>query len=661
MIDEVFGATGLLSKKFPGYAPRKGQIDMARAVEAAIAGRRHLVVEGPTGTGKSLAYLVPAIDHSIRATAAKAKQGSRAEVERVIVVTANIALQEQLVSKDLPLLADVLETPFRFQLAKGKNNYLCLDSLAKTIAEGLMKGDRFIQRILDWAQTTETGDVSEFPDVIAPATWRKFSTSSDECKGKRCKYYEQCWPEIAKRGMHNAHVVVTNYHLFFAHLLVREKMRQLAAAGAPVDPDVVLPAASVVIFDEAHKAADIARDFLGFSLTKGQIDWLVRGFNHEIAGQTVEAANAFFAAVLSHKKSHQYRSRLKPGHPLTMVGEALAMMLDRVSKFYKDSVTAAAWDEDQKAELEHRAKRGAVLASQVRQAIYPEKQKDVVFFIEDSFNEATGRSNVSVKSKPIDVAPWLKTELFEQFKTVVLTSATLATSDTGGFSFVKKEMGLEKSDELVAESPFAWKDQVLLVVPKTMCMPDDRDMFPSAVAQHVKETCEAANGRTLGLFTSYKNLKEAAARLERFRHRVFKQGDAPRTKITQQFRDDVNSVLLGVESFWAGVDVPGESLSVVVIDRLPFPTPDDPIVDAISERDDKWFFNYAIPRAIIQFKQGFGRLIRTTTDRGCVVVLDRRIREKPYGRQFLKALPPVLMSDDVTAVGRFLAASEKVA
>lgn len=650
MIDEVFGSNGLLSQKFTGYAPRKGQVDMARAVESAIAAGRHLVVEGPTGTGKSLAYLVPAIDHAVRTSDTK-------NVARVIVVTANIALQEQLVQKDLPLLKEVLGIDFRFALSKGKNNYLCADSLSKTLAEGaLQKHDPAFERLMAWAQETETGDISEFPETPSPMLWKRLSTSSDECKGSGCKYFAQCFAELAKRAATAAHVVVTNYHMFFAHLQVRQKMKELKARGAPVDPDVVLPPADVVIFDEAHKAADIARDFLGFQLSQGQVEWLVRGFNHELAEEARRVSERFFSDVLSHKRSKAYKSRLKSGHPLD--GEPLARVLDAVGKFYKDAAIGNAWDPDEKAELEMRAKRGAQLAAQVRQATRPGENKDTVFFIEEAGEGSRAGVRAVVKSKPIDVAPWMNKELFGSFKTVVLTSATLATSDSGGFGFVKKEVGLEVCDELVAESPFSWKDQVLLVLPTTMCMPDDRERFPGDVAKHVRQACEAADGRTLGLFTSYKNLEASYRALGGFRHRVLKQGDAPRTRLVAQFRENVSSVLLGVESFWAGVDVPGESLSCVTIDRFPFPTPDDPIVDAIAERDDRWFFNYAIPRAIIQFKQGFGRLIRTTTDRGCVVVLDRRMTEKAYGRAFLAALPKgIRMSRDVGDVRKFLAAS----
>lgn len=656
MIDEVFGTGGLLAGKFEGYSPRKGQVDMARAVEAAIASKKHLVVEGPTGTGKSLAYLVPAIDHAVRSSKGR-------EPARVIVVTANIALQEQLVQKDLPLLKEVLGIDFKFALSKGKNNYLCHDALGKTLAEGVLDShDPLFERLMAWAQSTETGDVSEFPETPPPAMWRKLSTSSDECKGSGCKHYVDCFAERAKAAAAHAHVVVTNYHMFFAHLQVRAKMKEIRDRGGAVDLDVVLPPAQVIVFDEAHKAADIARDFLGFQLSEGQVEWLVRGFNHDLAGEASKAASRFFADALAHKRSKAYKSRLKKGHPLD--GEPLARVLEQVGKFYKDAIGASAWDEDEKAELELRAKKGLLLAQQVRVATSPEKSPDTVFFVEETGEEGSRRGVRAVlKSKPIEVAEWMRRELFESFGTVVLTSATLAVSDVGGFSFLKKEMGLDACDELVAESPFSWRDQVLLVVPTTTADPKNYQAYPDSVGEHVERLIGHSKGRLLALFTSFRVLEAAARACARVPYRIFKQGEMPRTRLAARFKEDTSSCLFGCESFWAGVDCPGETCSVVSIDRLPFPTPDDPIVDAIAEKDRDWFFNYAVPRGIIQFKQGFGRLIRTTSDRGCVVVFDRRIVDMGYGRSFLKALPKgIPMSRDMADVARFLApASEKVA
>ncbi len=651
MIEEVFGPSGLLAEKFAGYAPRKGQLDMAELVTKAIAEKGHALIEGPTGTGKSLAYLVPAIDYVVKQKAA-GKPGAR-----VIIVTANIALQEQLVEKDLPLLASILPSPFKFALSKGKNNYLCVDSLGKALVEHQAKGlhlpmvnNNALEQVLAWAQTTKTGDVSEFADTIPPALWRRLAVGSDECKGSSCKWFENCFAEKASRAARGADVIVTNYHMFFAHLVVRAKMKEIAAGGADVAIDVVLPPADIVIFDEGHKAADIARDFLGFQLTKGSIDWLVKGFKHELGDKTAAASARFFDQLAAHKKDWRaYKARLKKTHPLTPIMTELGDLLGKVAKFYKDSLTAAAWSREEEAELEMRARRAFTLAKNVKDARDLEGDGKIVYFIE----ETTG-GGALLKSKPIDVAPFLSVELFGDFKTTVVTSATLATGNNS-FDFIRKELGAPPCDELVAESPFSWGNQVLFVVPDDMVDPSDRDNFPHSVADHVKQIVTQAAGRTLGLFTSYKNLDIAYRACQMLPFNILKQGDAPRMKLVERFKAETTSVLLGCESFWAGVDVPGESCSCVVIDRLPFPNPDDAIFDAISERDKNAFFTYAVPRAVIAFKQGFGRLIRTTKDRGVVVLLDRRIMSKGYGRSFIAALPPVMMSDDVTDIGKFFA------
>ena len=648
LIDGVFGSDGLLSGRFEGYAPRRGQVDMAKAVERAIAEKGHLIAEGPTGTGKSLAYLVPAIQW-----AASDPRLRPINQPRAIVVTGNIALQEQLVQKDLPLLEGILPERFRFALAKGRNNYLCLDSLSKTLAEGALGVDPALARLLAWAQETETGDVSEFPEQVPAPIWRRVSVGAggDECKGNQCRFYQNCFAEIAKRSWGAAHVIVTNYHMFFAHLRVREKMKELQAKGANVELDVVLPPAGVVIFDEAHKAADIARDFLGFQVTKGSLDWLLRGFNHETSDRARAACEAFMRAMNEHRRSKAYRARLRRGHPLGPAGEELARALADVGAVYKREVSSTAWSQDQKAELQIRAQRASTLSEQIREAMRPEENAESVYFMEES-----AKGDPILRSKPIEVAGWMERELFGEFDSVIVTSATLSTGAGGGFDFVRGELGIpEEAREMTAESPFSWGDQVIVCVPETMTDPSRRDEFPHAVARHVKQACQAARGRTLGLFTSYRVLEEAHRACQTLPYRVFRQGEAPRTMLVQRFKDDVSSVLLGCESFWAGVDVPGESLSCVVIDRLPFPTPDDPIADAISERDDRWFFTYAIPRAIIQLKQGFGRLIRTTSDRGAVVILDRRVVDKGYGRQFLRALPAGIgMTDDLDDVRDFL-------
>jgi ATP-dependent DNA helicase DinG len=653
MIESVFGPCGLLSAKFPGYSPRRGQIQLAEAVCESLKQGGHLVAEGPTGTGKSLAYLVPAIYRAVGTG------------KKVIVVTANIALQEQLVNKDLPLLADLLDghlpRKFTFELVKGKNNFACIDALGKLMGEvGMSKtGDRQLDEMIAWAQQTKTGDKSELTFEPSVPNWRRLSVGSDECKGSGCKFYAQCFSEQSKRRALRADVIVTNYHLFFAHLVVRAKMLALADEGVPVEADQVLPPAETIIFDEAHKAADVARDFLGFSITKGQVDWLVN-FDHDIARRCKEEAARFFASALAHRQSRSYKARLKRGHPLD--GDLLVTHLARVGKFYRDALSTQTYSPDEAAELNMRSKRAYALADNVKAACHL-AEEDVVYFLEETKVRGGGAS-CAIKSKPIEVAPFLERELFGKFRSVILTSATLATaSGSNAFSFVRKEVGLKTGKDLVVESPFRWDLNAMLVVPRTVADPQDRERFPSSVGTHVREVVEAARGRTLALFTSYKNMQVAydycadaqfqATGDSEKPYALLRQNTAPRTRLVDQFKNDVSSVLFGCESFWAGVDVPGESLSCVVIDRLPFPTPDDPIVDAISEKDDRWFFNYAIPRAVIAVKQGAGRLIRTTSDRGVVVILDQRLMTKGYGRSFVNALPKMRMADEVSDVRSF--------
>jgi len=628
-IDAVFGPTGILARHFEGYVPRPGQIEMARAVGAALEDDEHLLVEAPTGVGKSLAYSVPATHHAVN------------EKKRVVIATANIALQEQLVEKDLPLLAEILPWDFRFALLKGKNNYLCLDRRYQEEAEGTLDlldepGDGpMLTDLTEWAGTTETGDVSELPFQPLYRLWRRFSTTSDDCKGSDCRFRDECFALKARAAAEEAHVVVANYHLLFAHLQVR------AATGQ----DLVLPAFDVAILDEAHKAADIARDFFGARITVGGVRWAARllkklgkGMQHR---ELTEEATRFFERLDSHRRSPGYKCRLK--RPDVVPWSKLCTLLGKAATTYQAAQEMG--DEDANAELRRVATRCETLAGQIRAAMTLADKDSVVFI------EADGRGGAVLRSKPIEVSGVLEQALFASVDSAVLTSATLTTG--GSFDHIAGEMGVPTPRTLSVESPFDFERQALLVVPDGMPNPGAPD-YPDAVADAVAEVLELAEGRTLGLFTSYRNLDLTYQRVSGNGHRILRQGDRPRTALVEEFRRDVDSVLLGTESFWAGVDVQGEALSCVVIDRLPFPSPDDPVLDAISERDRRWFTNYSLPRAVIAFKQGFGRLIRSATDRGVVVVLDQRIVSKSYGKVFTRSLPPVLKSRRIESVQRFL-------
>jgi len=632
-IDEVFGATGYLAKKFSGYTPRPGQIALARAVDGAIRDGEHVMAEGPTGTGKSIGYATPATYHA-------AKSG-----KRVVIVTANIALQEQLVRKDLPLLAEVLPWKFSFALLKGKNNFLCLDRFYESESKGELElydvaADMDMQRaIVDWARATKTGDVSELPFEPPARLWRRFSVSADDCKGSDCHFYEECHAVRARAVAAEANVIVTNYHLLFAHLQVRE------ATGE----DLVLPPFDIAILDEGHKAADIARDFFGFRVTAGSVRWAGRLLSKAGAGKLGDKLNAetdrFFDRLLTLRRSTAYKTRLRQPHAVPW--SELCAALREAARAYTGACEAAT-DSDERAELRRVLRRAEALAEQIETAMTL-ADPGAVYFIEEDMK---GRALLC--AKPIEVASRLRQTLFDATESVTVTSATLSTG--GSFDFVARELGVPEPRAIIADTPFRWEEQALLIVPEGMPEPNDPS-FPASVASTFAEIIDLARGRTLGLFTSYRNLNATYQRVAGNGHRVLKQGDMPRTALIEEFRRDVGSVLLGTESFWAGVDVPGESLSCVVIDRLPFPTPDDPVLDAITQRDSRWFTNYSVPRAVIAFKQGFGRLIRTVTDRGVVVVLDRRLVTKPYGRLFTDSLPNVLKSRRLDSIRRFLEAA----
>ncbi len=620
-------------------------------------------------TGKSIAYAVPAIYHALKNDMAS------------VIVTANIALQEQLVKKDLPLLDEILPESFTFALLKGKSNYLCLEKLEKGARGKLDPADiEMNDKIDDWARSTRSGDISELPFEPPSRLWSRFSVSADECSGKECEFYKECHSEKARQAARVADVVVTNYHLLFADMKVVQMTGGLVS---------LLPPHHAVVLDEGHKAVDIARDFFGFRITEGSMRWAGARLPPKQLMELEDAQLAFFSSLLVHKRSGAYKARLRRSR--FIVSEPLDKALANAAAWYGDTLREIPDDtvQDRKyaKEIASRFNRAHELRAQIREAmnlspppkapwkLHPEAVQgdtpetrwfwsdpalggdntvkceaalastESVYFIE----EENGRAVLS--SKPIRVDDRLRKQLFDSSGSVSVTSATLAVKNS--FEFVASDLGVPKPTTLIAQSPFTWMEQCLLVLPTDIPEPND-PTFTLLAAERCAETIEAACGRTLGLFTSYKGLNAAHERALKTGYRILRQGDMPRTRLIDEFRRDVNSVLLGTESFWAGVDVPGESLSCVFIDKLPFTTPEDPVMDALTERDKNWFMKYSVPRAIIAFKQGFGRLIRTTTDRGAVVVLDKRLTTKFYGGQFIYSLPLVQRSNNIDDVRRFL-------
>lgn len=636
-IRDVFGEGGLLAKKFERYQPRLGQVQLAYAVDDAMNSGRNLVAEAPTGIGKSVGYGVPAVKAAVHG-------------EKVVIVTANIALQEQLVMKDLPLMSEVLPYEFKFALAKGLNNYLCKDALDDTINETIM-ASTFRQReqmqwdeIVKWSAMTKTGDVSELPFEPLPVLRPKFTTMSEDCLGKKCDHYGSCHAIESRRGIKEAHVVVTNYHLFFADLLIKRG-----------DGEGILPNYRHVVFDEGHKAAEIARDFLGFRISRGSLDFATRmldspksktskkgplpTINKRLREECVSRFDELFAELTSYYHSN-FKVRFREPWTGRMMNyaERVAECLLAAAKDLAAATALPSISYERSFELERAAGKCESYARSIIETAH-HTGKDWCFFLEEE------NDRIVIKGKPVDVGKYLRQSLFNYkdgknaIKSVTVTSATLATA-RDDFKFIRGELGIDDADELTVESPFKLDEAAVFIVPP-MPVPNARE-FPEAVGERMIEAVQYARGRTLCLFTSYRVLNVAYEALvnANLPYRILKQGEAPRTQLIKVFKEDVSSVLLGTESFWAGVDVPGEALSCVVIDKIPFPNISDPLEDMLKDKYGKrYFFDISVPKAVISFRQGSGRLIRSVTDRGVIVMLDCRVREKNYGSQFTRSFP----------------------
>lgn len=610
-----------IASRIRGFEERPGQVAMADAVAGTLKSGGALAVEAPCGIGKTYAYLVPAIRHAIETKS------------RVVVCTANIALQEQIVEKDLPALAKAMPEPFRFALIKGIGNYLCLDRFHDTRGELATitfdkKEIKHWNKVMDWAGTTESGDRSDLDFEPLDGVWHRVNGVPELCTGAECRYYEDCHAMEARKRLRDAHVIVTNYHLFFAHLRVK-----MAA-----EKDVLLPSYSAVICDEAHEMADIARDFFGLRLSPFSIFTLVRGANRfrlkHVADRLRAESQAFFGAVERFAKSGRYKARLRAtgfadGEPLLGTVVQFAKTLGELGE--------ATEEEDEKDKVLKYGQAARNYANALESFLRLD-DANMVYSIE---------RDGALCSRLIDPSPMLREHLFGA-STVVLTSATLSP-----FELLRRETGAEFR-EMTVPSPFDFREQAVLVVPRLRARPGDAG-FLAELSAGVRRILEVMGGRTMCLFTSYRNLEFCAEEAESTGVKILRQGDLPRSKLLAKFRKDPKSALFATASFWQGVDIPGEALSCLVIDKLPFLPPDDPLLDAIQERDPECFAHYSLPKAILGLRQGFGRLIRTRTDRGVVVVFDRRLMESSYGRDFLAALPDCPHHRDLGAVETFFA------
>ncbi|HTA86301.1 MAG TPA: ATP-dependent DNA helicase [Silvibacterium sp.] len=647
---DFFAPGGVLSRSSLPYEFRRGQLEMAQAVERSLDENRHLIVEAGTGTGKTLAYLLPAL-----------RSG-----RRVIISTGTKNLQEQLFFKDIPFLESLLG-PLRVCYMKGRANYVCRHKLYALRSQPILSGLEEISQyhaIAEWEKTTETGDRAEIDNLPESSQlWAKLDARSDACLGQSCPDYERCFITEMRRKAAESDVIIVNHHLFFADLAIKQQ------AGAAPDAGV-LPDAGIVIFDEAHELEDVASSYFGISLSNIRFEELARdletmlrakqGLNSSItsAAQTArERARMFFAALPRGSGNRGSGSEgrmpfLNREEFLETQGDLYLGLLNALHRLEGELERVRGVEET----LPLR-KRAADIREQLKFLLEAD-DRNTVFWLERRGGRGHGSAPVTyLQATPIDVSELLGELLFENFPSIVLASATLTVQ--GGFAHIRKRLGMNNTQELVVPSHFRYGDQALLYLPQDM--PDPRDAnFQEEAAKRIRRMLDITRGRAFCLFTSYQQMHDLYERLlVEVGYPLLLQGTAPRKALLEEFRQTPNAVLFGTSSFWQGVDVQGEALSCVIVDRLPFAVPSDPVVQArmraIEEGGGNAFFEYQVPSAVITLKQGFGRLIRSLEDRGVLMLLDPRIQRQRYGRVFIESLPPYRITQDITAVEAFFA------
>jgi len=656
---QFFAPGGLLAKTHPAYEFRRGQLQMAQAVEEALEEKRHLIVEAGTGTGKTLAYLLPVI-----------RSG-----KRVIISTGTKNLQEQLFFKDVPALERALSPDGDRKLSvcymKGRNNYLCRKKLIDLTDQPVLSGLEEIEHyraIAAWEKTTQSGDRAELAELPeASAVWHKLDARADTCLGTKCNEYERCFITEMRRRAAESDIVIVNHHLFFADLSIK-----LEAEGAP--DAGVLPECGAVIFDEAHELEDIAGNYFGISVSNLRMDELTRDveqmlqkeklYTPQMSGaiQSVrERSQLFFSLLPANEGRFAFDSRREfleeNGDEFLSLNQALNRLgaeLEQLPQKPEEVFTLV--------------RRTQQLQVQLR-FVMENEDPNTVFWIErrgfrgppgsrrksSDDKQPGGRTNVFLQATPIEVGQILRECLWSKLEASVLTSATLAVG--GGFEYIRGRLGLDHARELIVPSHFDYERQAILYVPPDLPDPRTRQ-FVGAATDRVRRLLEITRGRAFVLFTSYAQMNEIYDRLlGLLEYPMLKQGDAPKSALLEEFRLTPNAVLFGTSSFWQGVDVQGEQLSCVIIDRLPFAVPSDPIVaarvKAIDAGGGNAFFEYQVPSAVITLKQGFGRLIRSLHDRGLLCLLDNRILKKQYGRVFVESLPRYGRTTDLKKVEEF--------
>jgi ATP-dependent DNA helicase DinG len=678
-ISLIFADSGPLATTLAGFEPREGQRQMAATVASAIERGGTLLAEAGTGTGKTLAYLIPAI----------------LSRQRVLVSTGTKNLQEQIFFKDLPTLHEAIGIPFTATLMKGRSNYLCLhrfQSFEAADSNELFERPEkavFLPVIQAWAKTTKTGDRAELRDLPEDLPlWKEISADAETCLGIECPRYGDCYITLMRQRAAESDVVIVNHHLLCADASVRK-----SAYGE------VIPSCATLVVDEGHQLEDVATQYFGIAFSNYRVDDLVRDAQRLLASSSFEPqqaetlaraltrvsmhAHGFFTGLSLGRVSNPNEARVRytaeafgehSGDALALIGsleglEATLALIQQQPRSDLDSGSSPRDSGRNKQDLTPPVDVDETVATLQRRAgelrsdlrfLMRADDPDFVFYVEIRGGRAgpfgpAGKGGFFLRASPIDVSRIVRESLFDRYRTVVLTSATLAVD--GSFAYVKGRLGLRDADEIRVPSEFDFRTQALLYLPRQM-PPPKSPTFVEAVAREAIALVKHSQGRAFVLFTSYKVMHAVRPFIEMaVPYPVLVQGSAPRSALIDEFRSAGNAVLLATSSFWQGVDVVGEALSCVVIDKLPFASPGDPVtsarIDAITARGGDAFADYQVPLAILALQQGLGRLIRHRADRGVLAVLDPRLRTMGYGRRFLASLPPAPVTYDLATVGQF--------
>jgi len=639
-IGNILGPEGLISKAFEGFEVRPQQIEMAKDVKSAFDNEHHLAAEAGTGVGKSFAYLVPAIQKVCQ------------EDCRIVISTYTINLQQQLINKDIPFLADILPFEFDATIAKGRNNYICLRRLKYAMDKQRSLFDDLgaeLAVINRWAMKTEDGSLSDLAVQPSLDVWDAIRSEHGNCLGRKCQFFKNCFYWRARRRLESANIIIANHALLFSDLILKEQFTG------------ILPDYRYVVIDEAHNIEHVAEDRFGINISNFTLTYLLRKiYNRRTNKGLLAFVNAGDDAIscvdACDKAVKEFFENVKDWHaessregfatcPKNFVEDTVTEQFRQLRLKLADLANKCE-DENQQCEFTRYIERCKGVEVDL-QKFLAQQEEGSVYWVEMTGNR---RQRCALRSAPINVGPDVKRCLFDKFESVITTSATLSShgrQDKAGFDFFASRVGLEDFQACCLDSPFDYERNVTVYLEADMPDPNSEDFILSA-AEAIKKYLLKTDGRAFVLFTSYSMLKKMTERLEDFLDdndmELLVQGaGVDRGTLLEQFKNDERSVLFGTDSFWQGVDVPGKSLSNVIIVKLPFAVPNHPLtkgrIDQLRAKGQNPFFDYQLPSAIIKFKQGFGRLIRNKTDTGIVVVLDSRITRKAYGRQFIKAIP----------------------